>query len=478
MTKPSIVFVSGHFNILHPGHLRLLRAAKEYGERLVVGVESDRLAGLAAHLPENLRLEGVQSHGLVDEAFIIDEPIAETISRLRPHVVVKGKEHETRHNPELVVLQHYGGRLVFSSGETLFSSIDLIRKEFQALDHRTISLPTDYLTRHAIDKSRLVSLLNSVVRLKVCVVGDLIVDEYITCEPLGMSQEDPTIVVMPINSTRFVGGAGIVAAHAAGLGASVQFISVTGKDASRDFALEGLAAAGVEAQLLVDDSRPTTLKQRYRSKGKSLLRVSHLHQSAISATLQTQLMIAMEQALVGADLLVFSDFNYGCLPQPLVDQLVAMAKICGVFLAADSQSSSQVGDISRFKGMDLITPTEREARISTRNREDGLVVLAEQLRKQSAALNVLLKLGEEGLLIHAGGGKRDDWQTDRIDALNSAAKDVSGAGDSLLITSAMTLACGGTIWEAACLGSLAAAVQVGRVGNTPLRTEEFLRELT
>ena len=478
MIKPSTVFVSGHFNILHPGHLRLLRAAKEYGDRLVVAVESDRLAGVAAHLPENLRLEGVQSHGLVDEAFIVDESIADIIGRLRPDVVVKGKEHETRYNPELAALQHYGGRLVFSSGETLFSSLDLIRKEFQAFDHRTISLPTDYLTRHAIDKSRLVSLLNGIARLKVCVVGDLIIDEYITCEPLGMSQEDPTIVVMPVDSTRFIGGAGIVAAHAAGLGASVQFISVTGKDASRDYAMEGLAAAGVAAQLLVDDSRPTTLKQRYRSKGKSLLRVSHLHQSAISATLQTQLMMAMEQALGEADLLVFSDFNYGCLPQPLVDQLVAMAKTRGVLLAADSQSSSQVGDISRFKGMDLITPTEREARISTRNREDGLVVLAEQLRQQAAARNVLLKLGEEGLLIHAGGGKGDDWLTDRVDALNSAAKDVAGAGDSLLITSAMTLACGGTIWEAACLGSLAAAVQVGRVGNTPLRTEELLRELT
>jgi rfaE bifunctional protein kinase chain/domain len=478
MTKPSIVFVSGHFNILHPGHLRLLRAAKEYGERLVVAVESDRLAGLAAHLPENLRLEGVQSHGLVDEAFIIDESIADVIARLRPDVVVKGKEHETRNNPELAALQRYGGRLVFSSGETLFSSLDLIRKEFQTLDHRSISLPTDYLARHAVDKSRLVSLLNNFTRLKVCVVGDLIIDEYITCEPLGMSQEDPTIVVMPVDSTRFVGGAGIVAAHAAGLGASVQFISVTGKDASRDYALEGLAAAGVAAQLLVDDSRPTTLKQRYRSKGKSLLRVSHLHQSAISATLQTQLMEAMEQALEGADLLVFSDFNYGCLPQPLVDQLIAVATSRGVLMAADSQSSSQVGDISRFKGMDVITPTEREARISTRNREDGLVVLAEQLRQQAAAHNVLLKLGEEGLLIHAGGGKGDDWLTDRIDALNSAAKDVAGAGDSLLIASAMTLACGGTIWEAACLGSLAAAVQVGRVGNTPLRTEELLRELT
>jgi bifunctional ADP-heptose synthase (sugar kinase/adenylyltransferase) len=209
-----------------------------------------------------------------------------------------------------------------------------------------------------------------------------------------------------------------------------------------------------------------------------LLRVSHLHQGAISKVLQTQLFKEAEYALEWSDLLVFSDFNYGCLPQPLVDQLVSMASSRGVLVAADSQSSSQLGDISRFKGMDLITPTEREARISTRNREDGLVVLAEQLQQQAASRNILLKLGEEGLLIHAGKAEGLGWLTDRIVALNSAAKDVTGAGDSLLITSAMTLACGGTIWEAACLGSLAAAVQVGKVGNTPLCPEDLLRELT
>jgi len=477
MIKPCVVFVSGCFNILHPGHLRLLRSAKENGEWLIVGVESDRIAGVRAHLSENLRLEAVQNHGLVDEAFIVNEPIPDIISRLRPDVVVKGREHEERYNLELVALEQYGGRLVFTSGETSFSSLDLIRKEFQDFDHHSISMPTEYLAHHAIDKSKLVTLLSDFSGLRVCVVGDLIVDEYITCEPLGMSQEDPTIVVTPIDSISFVGGAGIVAAHAAGLGASVQFVSVAGKDASRDFALEGLAAAGVDVHLLVDDSRPTTLKQRFRSKGQSLLRVSYLHQGSLSTTLQAEFLTAAEQALDGADLLVFSDFNYGCLPQALVDQLVVMAKSRGVLLAADSQSSSQVGDISRFKGMDLITPTEREARISTRSSEDGLVVLAEKLQQQSDAHNVLLKLGEEGLLIHAASGETDDWLTDRVDALNSAAKDVAGAGDSLLITSAMVLACGGTIWEGACLGSLAAAVQVGRVGNTPLRSEELLREL-
>ncbi len=471
------VFVSGNFNVLHPGHLRLLRFARDCGEKLIVGVHSDRIAGNGAHVPEHLRLEGVQSNSWVDQAFLMDEPVTEVIGRLRPDVVVKGKEHESRFNPELTVLEQFGGRLLFSSGETVFSSVDLLRKEFSERDLRSIALPHDYLARHGIEKARLAELLHQFASLKVCVVGDLIVDEYITCEPLGMSQEDPTIVVTPVDSTRFVGGAGIVAAHAAGLGAQIHFVSVTGADVPREFAQNELAAAGVHAHLLADDSRPTTLKQRFRSMGKTLLRVSHLHQGAIAAQLQTRLLEYLEEAMQGANLLVFSDFNYGCLPQTVLDKIIPMARARDVMLAADSQSSSQVGDISRFQHMDLLTPTEREARISTRNREDGLVVLAEALRKQSSARNILLKLGEEGLLIHAGNGASSDWLTDRIGSLNLAPKDVAGAGDSLLIASALTLACGGHNWGAACLGSLAAAVQVGRVGNTPIQREELGQEL-
>jgi rfaE bifunctional protein kinase chain/domain len=477
---PRTVFVSGNFNVLHPGHLRLLRFAKEYGDRLIVAVQSDRIAANGAHVPEQYRLEMVKANSWVDEAFLMDEPVTEVLERLRPAIVVKGKEHENRFNPELVILESYGGRLLFGSGEATFSSLDLIRNEFTQANLQTIHLPQEYMGRHDLTPGAMAARVEGFGQLRVCVVGDLIIDEYITCQPLGMSQEDPTIVVTPVDATRFVGGAGIVAAHAAGLGAQVNFVSVTGADPTQGFAQQGLETYRVKAHLIADDSRPTTLKQRFRSKGKTLLRVSHLHQGSISTQLQAQVLDQVAAALAGADLLVFSDFNYGCLPQPLVDQILALAQAQGVMVAADSQSSSQVGDISRFQGTDLITPTEREARLSTRNAEDGLVILAEQLRQQARAYNILLKLGEEGLLIHAGNGHRDpsaDWLTDRVPALNRAAKDVAGAGDSLLIASALTLASGGTIWEAACLGSLAAAIQVGRVGNTPVQRQELLAEL-
>jgi len=367
--------------------------------------------------------------------------------------------------------------LLFSSGESIFSSLDLLRKEFHQSTMDDISIPYDYLSRHGISTDRLITLIKKISTLRVCVVGDVIVDEYITCEPLGMSQEDPTIVVTPVDTTKFIGGAGIVAAHAAGMGAEVEFVTVSGVDSACEYVRDALLKAGVNAHMIEDESRPTTVKQRYRSKGKSLLRVSYLHQTAINSALQNKVMDICSSFIDGIDLLVFSDFNYGCLPQLLVNELSALARHQGVMMAADSQSSSQVGDIARFSDMDLITPTEREARISARNHEDGLVVLAEELQSQSLAHNILLKIGEEGFLIHAGNSERDDWLTDRIPALNSAPRDVAGAGDSLLISCALTLACGGNIWESAAIGALAAAIQVGRVGNTPLNEEELLGEL-
>jgi len=470
------VLVSGKFNVIHPGHLRLFRFARESGDHFIVAVESDRIAGTDAHVSEQLRLEGVSSNTWLDEAIIMDEPIADLIKNRRPDIVVKGKEFQERNNLEKEAVESYGARLLFGSGESIFSSLFLLRKEFYESNLNDIRLPQEFMDRHDINNHKLLSIVNGFSSLKVCVVGDLIIDEYITCEPLGMSQEDPTIVVTPLDSTRFLGGAGIVAAHAAGLGAEVNLFSVRGNDSVGDFAEKTLETAGVDALLLKDETRPTTLKQRFRSKGKSLLRMSHLHQSVISPALQEQYISLLEPVFQNLDLLVFSDFNYGVLPQSLVNKIIELAKKNDVLLAADSQSSSQIGDISRFQNMNLITSTEREARISTRNHEDGLVVLAEQLRQQSSAKNLLLKLGEEGAIIHAGTTS-GMLLTDRVDSLNRAPKDVAGAGDSLLIVASLALSYGANIWEASCLGSIAAAIQVGRVGNTPLKADEFIMEL-
>lgn len=472
-----LVFVWGNFNIVHPGHLRLLRFASECGDFLAVGVLADSVAG-GAILKQEERLEGVSAISWVNRAFILDEVPEAFVARLRPDFVVKGSEHKTSDNPELSVLESYGGQLLFGSGDTSFSSLDLIRNEKEFVNHSSIIKPTAFTKRHGFNGFELVSVLDRMSSLKVCVIGDTIVDEYVQCDPLGMSQEDPTIVVTPIMTDRFVGGAGIVAAHARSLGAqTVDFVSVVGDDEAGQYVSEKLKAYGLNAHLLIDDSRPTTLKQRYRVGNKTLLRVSHLRQHKISEILHQRAIQHIRTIIAKCDLVVFSDFNYGVLTQPLVDEIAAECRKHGIMMVADSQSSSQVGDVSRFKGAALLTPTEREARLALGNYEDGLVVIAEKLRQKADAENIVITLGAEGILAHAKVTQQSKWFTDRLEALNTAPKDPAGAGDSLLVCTAMAMALGCTIWESLYLGSLAAACQVGRIGNTPLTADELRVEM-
>ena len=467
------VLVTGVFNVLHPGHVRLFRFASDCGDHLIAAVQSDKTSKQPIYVNQQLRLEGVESNSYINEAFITNEDPKALVKRLKPDILVKGREHENRKNPEEEILKEYGGELLFDSGEVSFSSIDLLEREFKDPVTSGGNLPYDYMERHKIEAEQLSNYIENFSKLKVAVVGDLIMDEYIICDPLGMSQEDPTIVVTPIDKETFIGGAGIVAAHAAGLGADVNFISVSGDDSVSAQALEMLNQANVKSHLIKDRHRPTTLKQRYRSRGKTLLRVSHLHQSDVNQGLQNRLIDQLEKIISDIDLLVFSDFNYGCLSDHVITKMITIAKKHSVYIVADSQSSSQIGNISRYKNINLLTPTEREARIAMRDHNSGLVILAESLRKNSGVKNILLKLGEEGVMIHAETDQEVAYLTDQISALNSSPKDVAGAGDSMLITSAMTLCLGGTIWEAALLGSAAAAMQISRLGNRPLKGQEL-----
>jgi rfaE bifunctional protein kinase chain/domain len=289
-----------------------------------------------------------------------------------------------------------------------------------------------------------------------------------------MSQEDPTIVVSPISTDTFLGGAAIVAAHAVGLGANVEFITVLGKDENMKITQEKLGNYNVGGHIYEDPTRVTTLKKRFRAKGKTLLRVNHFKKHRISREIQDRIISDVEENIKQKDLIVFSDFSYGCLPERLVNKITQIALNNNVMISADSQSSSQTGDISKFSNTILSTPTEREARLAVNDFESGLIVLAEKLKNKSNIKNILVTLGSEGVLIYGEDkNNKDIFMTDQISTLNILPKDVSGAGDSLFITSSMAMTLGASIFEGAYIGSLAAAVQVGRVGNIPLSVDEI-----
>jgi len=464
--------VSGDFNILHPGHLRLLKFAKESGHYLIVGVNRDN--GSIKGVNQDIRLESIKATSYVDEAFILDISAVEYIEKFKPDIVVKGKEHENKDNLELDIISDYGGKLLFSSGEIGFSSMDLLRQEFLSLSDN-LNHSWDYLKRHDLELNTLKDIIDKFSTLKVLVIGDTIVDEYITCEPLGMSQEDPTIVVSPLATNKFIGGAAIVASHARTLGADVRFISVVGDDENKQYVQNSLENLEIDTSLYCDNTRPTTLKQRFRASNKTLLRVNHLKQHSVSKDIENEILTNIKSCIDDVDLIIFSDFSYGLLTNKIIKNISKLGLDKKVLMAADSQSSSQIGDISKFKNMTLVTPTEREIRLSLNDFESGLVVLSEKLSKKTSAKYIFTTLGAEGVMIY--NNHQDKLLTDNIKALATTVKDVSGAGDSLLTCSSLALAVGANIWQSAYLGSFAAAIQVSRVGNIPIKKEEILEKL-
>jgi len=284
-----VVFVSGDFNILHPGHLRLLKFAKESGDYLIAGVTSNKRSRLENILDEQVRLESIRSTSYVDEALILEKDIESYLEEIKPCIVVKGKEYKYKKNQELGVLKKYGGKLIFTSGEIGFSSLELLKSEFKSYDHLSINHSTKYLDRHDISFSDLSKIVCDFNKLNILVIGDAIIDEYISCNPLGMSQEDPTIVVSPISNDKFIGGAAIVASHAKNLGANVDFITTSGDDDNFLYLDTKLKEIGVALSCYIDDTRPTSLKQRFRANGKTLLRVNHLKQHKIEKHIEDKI---------------------------------------------------------------------------------------------------------------------------------------------------------------------------------------------
>ena len=473
--KPSVVMVYGDFNILHPGHIRFLRFAREQGDRLIVGVLSQGISA-SAELSDATRIEAVNSLGCVSESFVITDSIAGAITRLNPDVIVKGKEHEGVQSPDIEVARAHGIKVIFSSGSIGHSESELSIRRGEREPTVDIEKLRKFLDRHNVSKTKLEKIVRSMAELRVCVVGDLIVDEYISCEALGMSQEDPTIVVTPTDSSKFLGGAGIVAAHASALGGQVKFFSVTGKDEGGDFAHRRLDEYGVKFICPEDPGRPTTVKQRFRCDGKTVFRVSHLRSDSISIEIQSAIVRYLMSFCNDTDVLIFSDFNYGVVTDGFVRACLDLPWKDGCIKVADSQTSSQIGDVTKFQGLTAIYATEHEARVSLRDKDSGLVILASQLLKRTNAETLYLKLGSDGALVTSPRGLQAN-RPEMVPAIAHKVIDTAGAGDSFMAGSALAMAAGASSMEASALGSIAAAVQISRIGNRPIASDEIVRVL-
>ena len=469
--KKKIAFISGNFNIIHAGHIRLFKFAKSIAENLIIGLYSDKLSN-ASYINENLRFDSLNELQIIDKCLIIRSSLEKIVKKIKPDFIIKGLEFQNAYNEEAEYIDSIDCKMVFSSGEISFSSSKLMEKIFSPVE--SFKLPEDYLIRHKINKSNIVKIINDFKKKKILVIGDLIIDKYINCEPTGLSREEQNLVYSYINKRKYLGGAGIVAAHASVLGSESCLITICGDDDEKLFAISKLNEYKVKHKIYSSSAHNTIVKTRYRYENNSVFRLNHLQKIALSADLRLKILNYIKKIIKNFDILIFSDFNYGCLDDILINELINLARKNNLFVAADSQTSSQFGDIGKYAKCDLITPTEYEARASVSDNQSGLVVLSEKLRSHTGVNNILLKQGKDGLFIHKFFDQSKTHLNDSIMPLNKNPVDIAGAGDSMLIASSLSMAISNDIWISALFGSMAASIQISREGNIPIQKNEIL----
>lgn len=487
--KDNITAVYGHFNVIHPGHLRFLRNAQEIGKYLLVMIRSD--SDLLDDTSEQFftqeeRAQGVAALHGVDAVVVLDKiSFEEVIEILKPNSFVLGKEFETHQDHKVKsyinTISHYGGKTYFRSGDVKYASTDLLFHSEEEIQTSKLNLFQKTCLKHNIDLQDLQNKLDDFSKVNILVVGDTIVDQYVACDALGMSAEAPVIAIRELETKEFIGGAAIVASHIKTIGANCHYLSVIGDDQPGVFVEEQLNSLGVKPSLLKDPKRPTTFKIRYMVNNQKMLRVSRLQDHSINKDLENALLKEVENMIAELDGIVLCDFVYGVITKRVLEKIVDMANANDVMLFGDLQCSSQVGNVCKFKTFDLITPTEREARIAISDHESGLENLAHTILDDTQSKNLLITLSSNGFIAYHKVKNSVMTKSQHFPALNSNPVDVAGAGDTLLATMAVGLSSGLNLLETSALGTCSAAVAVGRLGNIPIKQLElknYLQNLT
>lgn len=476
-----IVFCFGHFNVIHPGHLRFLRHARSLGDVLVGAVYADvelpNTVPQAAWFPQSDRAHALASQYDVDHVLALDPSgLNAAVAALCPAVLVLGKEFETEQAEAVAgvvaFVRGFGGRVVYHAGRTTYAEDSLLVKPTDILIAERRQTFLQACNRQRVDPIALLSRCGDFSGRRLVVLGDTIVDHYVACDALGMSAEAPVIALKELSSRDYIGGAGIVACHVRALGAQVDFVSVTGQDDPARFVATGLAERGVRAHLSCDPSRPTTFKIRYLVGNQKMLRVSRLEQTSVPKSVEAQIIANLEKLIPSSHGVVVSDFVYGVVTQRVLDAAVHLAKRHSIPIFGDLQCSSQVGSVLKFQGFTLISPNEREARIALADNDSGLEAIAQQLLSRTGCAGLLMTLGSSGFVAYDHRGAA--VVSEVFPALDPNPIDVTGAGDALLSAVAVAMSSGWTVMEASALGSCVAALAVSRLGNVPIAAADIV----
>jgi rfaE bifunctional protein kinase chain/domain len=474
------IMCHGTFDVVHPGHIRHLLYAKTKADVLIASLTSDehiKKGNLRPYVPEDLRAINLAALEMVDYV-VIDRnatPI-ENLGIIKPDYFAKGYEYTAgsvhpKTQEEIDVLDSYGGEMIFTPGDIVYSSSALIELAPPSI---AVEKLLTLMDAEGVTFKDLRDVIRKMQGVRVHVLGDTIVDSYTYCSMAGGMTKTPTMSVRMEKKVDFVGGAGIVAKHLRAAGAEVTFSTVLGKDEYQHFVLDDLQAAGVNCLPIIDETRPTTNKNAIVVQNYRLLKLDTLDNRSISDKIVSKLRGQLQSVKV--DAIAFCDFRHGIFNRSTIPDLTgAIPK--SVFKVADSQVASRWGNILEFQNFDLITPNEREARFSLGDQDSVIRPLALELFKQSKCKTLILKCGDKGIVTYRSNSPTDYRAFFNIDSFADKVVDAVGAGDALLSYATLAMVVSGNEVIASILGNMAAGIECEHDGNWPVTPDLMLRKI-
>jgi rfaE bifunctional protein kinase chain/domain len=315
-------------------------------------------------------------------------------------------------------------------------------------------------------------LINGFSRLKVLIIGDLMIDSYTWGRVSRISPEAPVPVVNVIRRESRLGGAGNVVLNIASLGATAVICSVIGDDAPGRELQKIILDSNLSTEgLIVEPGRMTTVKERIIAGSQQVVRVDSETENSISLSSQQALLALIKRSISDVDVIIFEDYDKGVLSAELIQAVISMAKENNIPTVVDPKRKN----FFAYKGATLFKPNLHELR-------DGLGLmpsdfdadhLAETVRKFKVSqefTGVFVTLSERGVYI--------DFENDQqlIPAHIRQISDVSGAGDTVISIAACVLALGGTTEQIASLANLGGGLVCESLGVVPINLALLRKE--
>jgi D-beta-D-heptose 7-phosphate kinase/D-beta-D-heptose 1-phosphate adenosyltransferase len=320
----------------------------------------------------------------------------------------------------------------------------------------------------AISIDRAHALARGFSQLRVCVVGDVMLDRFVVGRVSRISPEAPVPVVRFEREYWRLGGAANVAQNLTALGAQVSLVGVVGDDEAAARLRSLLRENGISPDVLVSDSaRPTVEKVRIVThRNQQVARIDYERDSDVEADVERQLIERINAAARGANALLVSDYLKGGVTRPIIEALLRFKTATSPLII-----DPKIPHLSCYAGATLVTPNHHEAETATHCRirtDEDARTAAMNFRERARCEAALITRGEQGMWLSsrdADGG---------IPALAREVSDVTGAGDTVVATVALALAGGATLAEAAALANYAAGVVVGKFGPSTVSRDELL----